>query len=57
MSLRAKQYVLAGLLLLLALWPLAHRALVVRYRVDPWRLFGWAMYCTPKLPLNSGRNR
>ncbi|MFN8641634.1 MAG: hypothetical protein U0802_08270 [Candidatus Binatia bacterium] len=21
-----------------------------RYDLDPWRFFGWAMYCTPKLP-------
>lgn len=38
------------MLAVLAVWPLAHRALVVRYDVDPWRFFGWAMYCTPKLP-------
>lgn len=29
------------------LWPLGHRALVVSYEVDPWELFGWAMYSQP----------
>ena len=35
--------VLVGLHLL---WPLVHRQLVQRYRIDPWRLGGWAMYST-----------
>jgi hypothetical protein len=40
---RIVQVVLIGL----ALWPLAHYALVLRFGTDPWRLFGWAMYCVP----------
>lgn len=36
----------AALVLLVALWPLAQRALVVRYGSDPWRLGGFAMYAT-----------
>lgn len=35
-----------ALVVLVALWPLAHRALVLRYQVDPWRLGGFAMYTT-----------
>jgi len=33
-----------------ALWPLAHRALVARYGINPWKLAGWAMYTTPVVP-------
>ena len=50
MTLAAKQRLVAGVLVVLAAWPLAHRVLVWRYDLDPWRFFGWAMYCTPKLP-------
>lgn len=51
MSLRTKQRIVAAAVIGLAVWPLAHRVLVARYRVTPWRLFGWAMYCSPKLPV------
>lgn len=34
-------------LLLFALWPIFQFGAVVRYGVDPWKLFGWAMYCVP----------
>lgn len=47
MSLAAKRRILATVVTVLALWPLAHRYVVARYRVSPWRLFGWAMYCIP----------
>ena len=50
MTLAAKQRLVVAVLAVLAAWPLAHRALVRRYDLDPWRFFGWAMYCTPKLP-------
>ncbi|MBX3024183.1 hypothetical protein KF840_04655 [bacterium] len=50
MTLAAKQRLVVAVLAVLAAWPLAHRALVARYDLDPWRFFGWAMYCTPKLP-------
>jgi hypothetical protein len=50
LTLTAKQRLVVAALAVLAVWPLAHRALVVRYDLDPWRFFGWAMYCTPKLP-------
>jgi hypothetical protein len=39
------------LLAWVALWPLAHRALVARAGVDPWKLAGFAMYARPSLPL------
>jgi hypothetical protein len=35
------------LLILYFLWPLVHQQLVFRYRVDPWKLAGWAMYSAP----------
>ena len=34
-------------LVVFTLWPLAHRALVARFEINPWKLFGWAMYCVP----------
>ena len=36
-----------GLLGVLALWPLVQHLLAVHYDVNPWKLFGMAMYCTP----------
>ncbi len=51
MTLATKRRLVAGGLIVLALWPLAHRVLVARFELDPWRFFGWAMYCTPKLPV------
>jgi hypothetical protein len=51
MTLAAKQRLVVAALAVLAAWPLAHRAVVARYGLDPWRFFGWAMYCTPKLPV------
>lgn len=51
MTLAGKQRLVVAALAVLAVWPLAHRALVARYGIDPWRFFGWAMYCTPKLPV------
>ncbi len=40
-----------AVLLLVALWPFAHRILVVRYDLNPWKLSGWAMYTTPAPPI------
>lgn len=34
-------------LVLFAVWPILQFGAVVRYGVDPWKLFGWAMYCVP----------
>ena len=46
-SLAAKRRILVVLLGLFALWPIVHGELVARYHINPWRLFGWAMYCVP----------
>jgi hypothetical protein len=45
---RMKRRALAGVLALLLVWPFAHYLMVVYGHVDPWRLFGWAMYCQPR---------
>ena len=42
-----KRRLVAAGLLLFALWPPLHFALVRRYDVDPWKLFGFAMYSVP----------
>lgn len=42
-----KRRLLASFLLVFGFWPLLQHVLVRRYDVDPWRLFGWAMYCVP----------
>ena len=47
MTRRNKARVALTVLLLVAVWPLAHRALVARYGVSPWKLYGFAMYCMP----------
>ena len=44
MTLAGKQRLVFAVLALLAVWPLAHRVLVWRYDIAPWRFFGWAMY-------------
>jgi hypothetical protein len=46
-----KRNVVLALLAFVALWPLAQRALVARYGIDPWKLAGFAMYATPSLPV------
>lgn len=49
MSIERKKRVVVVLLLVLACWPLVHRALVARYDLNPWKFFGFAMYCVPTL--------
>lgn len=39
-----------GLAALLA-WPPLHFRLVERYELNPWKFFGFAMYCCPTLPV------
>lgn len=34
-------------LVLFAFWPMLQFGAVVQYGVDPWKLFGWAMYSVP----------
>lgn len=46
-----KRRVVIVALVAFAVWPLVHRVLVLRYDLSPWRFFGWAMYCQPKIPL------
>jgi hypothetical protein len=46
-----KRNAIAVLLGFVALWPLAHRGLVARLGIDPWKLSGFAMYATPSLPV------
>lgn len=45
--LRAKRRGIVIVLCVLALWPAGHRLLAARYDVNPWKFFGWAMYCRP----------
>lgn len=47
MSLAAKQRIVVAMLAVFALWPVVHGSLVEKYLINPWRLFGWAMYCVP----------
>jgi hypothetical protein len=37
-------------LVLFAVWPAVHRALVAGFDVNPWKLGGWAMYARPHFP-------
>jgi hypothetical protein len=43
----------ALVVLVVALWPLAHRALVLRYRANPWKLGGFAMYASYETQLSA----
>ena len=54
MSFVAKRRLVLVFLVCLAAWPLAHRFLAASFEIDPWRLGGWAMYCTPKLKVEVG---
>lgn len=47
MSSRQKTVAVALLLIAFTLWPIAHYVVAKHYFVNPWRLFGWAMYCVP----------
>ncbi len=42
-----KRRVLKGVLVALALWPAAQFALTQAWAVNPWKLFGFAMYSVP----------
>lgn len=43
-----KNHLVAGVIVALALWPIAHHVLYRSYDTDPWKLYGLAMYCTPR---------
>lgn len=47
MTLRGKKLFVGAILLAVTVWPAAHRLLVARYDMSPWKFFGWAMYCRP----------
>lgn len=42
---------MAGLVALVAVWPLVHRGLVAWLDLNPWKLGGFAMYTTASPPL------
>lgn len=48
MSTATKTRILAALVVLFMIWPLAHRAAVARYDLSPWKFMGWSMYCRPE---------
>ena len=48
MKIRTKRRLVVFGLAAFTIWPLVHRGLVARYDTNPWRLFGWAMYCVPR---------
>lgn len=41
-----KRHLLLVGIALLALWPSAQHLLAKRFELNPWKFFGWAMYCT-----------
>lgn len=41
---RGKRRLAAAVLIVFTAWPLLHYGLVQRYRLDPWKFGGWAMY-------------
>jgi hypothetical protein len=45
-----KRSVVLAVLAVVALWPLAHRALVALWGIHPWKLSSWAMYASPVPP-------
>lgn len=47
LGVETKRRILVVMLVLFTAWPVAHGFLVERYLINPWRLFGWAMYCVP----------
>ena len=41
------RHILVGFLLgIYIVWPFVHQQLVLHYRINPWKLAGWAMYTT-----------
>ena len=48
MTLRTKAWLALAGLLLVAAWPMVHRGLVIHHGLNPWKLYGWAMYCVPQ---------
>ena len=42
-----KRRIIIVFLVAFTLWPLAHRATVAAYNINPWKFYGWAMFCVP----------
>ena len=47
MSSEARRKAMIGIGVAVLVWPLVHLRLVEQVRIDPWELFGWAMYSKP----------
>ncbi len=47
MSARAVRRILAGLVGVVLSWPAAHFAMTRTWEMDPWELYGFAMYTVP----------
>lgn len=43
-----KQRILSIALAAFALWPALHHIATVTFDMNPWKLFGWSMYCVPR---------
>jgi len=43
---QSRRTIVAVLLMLFACWPFVQQQLVIHYRINPWKLAGWAMYTT-----------
>lgn len=37
----------------LVIWPVLHFTMVQKYELNPWKFFGFAMYCSPTLPVRA----
>src|SRR5690242_3894312 len=42
-----KRSAMIGFLICFALWPALHHVLVRHFEMNPWKFFGWSMYCVP----------
>ena len=42
-----KRRIIIVFLVAFTLWPLAHRAMVAAFNINPWKFYGWAMFCVP----------
>jgi hypothetical protein len=42
-----KRRIVMVLLVAFTLWPLAHRTMVATFNINPWKFYGWAMFCVP----------
>lgn len=47
MKFETKRRIVTVALVVLTLWPTAHYGIVAATGLNPWKWFGWAMYCVP----------